>query len=215
MSQSDWLVTPEMLEWFRRDQTRRIMAEHDRSILDSLGNPLLRDEPTMGTFSNQPASPSLVDLAQALEAVRRAQYSPQLDRPKRIEFGSVAVAGFWLSIQNIEHRRLPRDIDAFGCPIDECEVSIQALVPDRDTGKPVGITFKYRFPAAAWDNEQNRAEILRAVIRKWLAHEVDEHIFVDGKRPFEPHNAPPLSFLEPELPEQEPKYFAGYRRVRP
>jgi hypothetical protein len=206
------MSTPKQTEWdqcFYRDSARRIMRQTERLICDAIGNPL-RDETVSGTFSNGPGDqPRVNDLIQTM---RRIAYSPELDRPKRIEFGAVSVAAFWTSIQNIEFNELPKTADEFGFPVERGELVITALLPDRDTGKQIGITFTFGVPLAAWNHEPSRPKILRAAILQWLTHEIDEHIFVDGLRVSDPHAGPGIAH---STPDEVMRYFAGSGGMRP
>ncbi len=184
--------------------SKRVLGHTDSMILDSMGDPMRRfgiDTGSMGTFSNAAPDP-LNYLAALVDAERRAAELVAAARPERFNFGEVSVAGFWVSIQKIEFNSHD---GGYG------KLVITSHVPDRDSGKPLSISSTKLVAVSEWcAGNAARVAIIRAAIREWLIHEIDEHIFVDGKRADDPHVRP--TFPPPLLPEPPAddglKYFA-------
>ncbi len=171
------LVTPED---FMRDQERRVRDQADRFLIDAIGRPLRAPDFGMGTFSNRPETPA-PDFDSLLRMSR--EFSPAL-RAKKFEFGAVSVTGFWLSVEKVTYT--------------DGELVITSIVPDRNTGKPIAVTFTTQVTAEIWDNgDAAKAHSIRAAIRGWLVHEIDEHIYVNGEREYDPHKPIDLSLQFP------------------
>ena len=175
---------------------KQIDADIARGLVDPLGLPLGGPDYSTGTFSNPGAVPP-IDMSAIVAAARQMKAIEEASKPERFDFGAVSVAGFWLSIQKVEFKTAPRL--TFDDPIPtEGDLVITSLVPDRNTGKPIGITFTKRVTIRAWEKEGFRLEIIRMTIREWLMHELDEHLYIDGKRAFEPHRTQP--WIQGEIP---------------
>ena len=99
---------------------------------------------------------------------------------KRAEFGEVSLALFWLKLNGIK----ATDLDN-----GKIELEITSIVPDRDTAQFLKISFKVKVPGEEWRVPAKRAAWLRFVMLKWLAHELDEHLFLNGTRAVDPHES--------------------------
>lgn len=85
-----------------------------------------------------------------------------------------------------------------GCHVAQLLPDRQAIlriaidVPDLNDGHPSRITFSAEVPWPA--DRRGRAETVRKALHQVLAHEVDEALFVDGGRPYDPHRQHPVEF---------------------
>jgi hypothetical protein len=187
----NYASTPVTPEEFESAAQARILKAAEGRIIDSLGSPLSTDSPFQGTFSNRaPAPPfgfgDIVDTARKLETMAFAA------RPRRFAFGDVSVAGFWISIEKVECVAL-EDGDA--------KLVITSIVPDRNSGRPIGISFTKQIKRSAWEaGSAACAEIIRQMLREWLWHEIDEHIFINGVRARDPHKQGPLTIADLRFP---------------
>lgn len=173
-------------DWFEKDMTR-------------LGNDL-RSGSFTGTFSNRPQMP--LDMEAIAAASRRIQEIAFASSPSPIEFDGVSVTAFWMSIQKIEFLPTESPMEGF--------LVITAMVPDRATGRPIGITFRYGVSVEMWKHKANRAAVIREVLRYWMQHEIDEHIYIDEERAFEPHvpQTSPRPFFD-SASEDALRYFGS------
>jgi hypothetical protein len=96
---------------------------------------------------------------------------------RRIEFGAVSVSAFAFEIASIEFQS--------GTP--HGTLTITGNVPDRSDGTPIQVRLARQVDSVDWASDSGRARMLRNAIAEYLLHELDEHIYVDGRREFEPH----------------------------
>lgn len=166
-------------EEYMRQKAARAVEIADRRLVDSLGEPLQKPGFSEGTFANPAATAPMFDVSEALKACIRPAVVELPAKPERFAFGSVSIKGFWLAIQRVEFT-----------PIDEIwgHLEVQSMVPDRDTDKRAAISYTKRVPLAVWNaGPPARAALVREVILAWMAHELDEHIYIDGERADDPH----------------------------
>jgi hypothetical protein len=73
--------------------------------------------------------------------------------------------------------------------LNRVEVSAAAAVPDRDDPGKTFPTVPARecFDVGYLADERDVVARVRAVASRALLHELDEHLKVDGRRPFDPH----------------------------
>jgi hypothetical protein len=63
-------------------------------------------------------------------------------------------------------------------------VTVRALVLDRETGGALPLVFSRMFAIA---EGKTQAQMVRELMLEAVAHEIDECIYVDGQRVFDPH----------------------------
>jgi len=80
-------------------------------------------------------------------------------------------------------------------------VEVVSIARDRTGTEPVQFTFRKGFPTALWDHEDRsvRLRCIRQAVREWLMHELDENLYLDGERIFDPHVTYYHIPLDPEL----------------
>ena len=94
-------------------------------------------------------------------------------------FGDVALRLFGFQLHNVEVRLYEHQV----------LIVVTSEVPDRDSAAPLTITFRQNWPRQFWEaSVENRAEAIRQTLRRWLMHELDENLYIDGKRRFDPHS---------------------------
>lgn len=86
-------------------------------------------------------------------------------------------------------------IDLTRCSWDESRLSMQVVVPDRDTGAPLSLDFNIEFGQRC-ETEEELAECLITGIANVLAHELAEMLRIRGVR-FDPHGRPPFFRMKP------------------
>lgn len=95
------------------------------------------------------------------------------------DFDGAELALFWFRLKKITVDNSEREF---------VTLAVVAIVPDRDTGDFLEVTFRQRWLAREWENRARRASLVRESVRRALIHELDEHIYVDGKRVQDPHS---------------------------
>lgn len=93
--------------------------------------------------------------------------------------GPVDVRRFWLSLERCELTRVG----------GEHVLHLTLMVPDRVTGLALNIERSILLDQRVVDSRasMNWGEFVRESLRQILLHELDENIFVDGRRAFDPH----------------------------
>ena len=84
----------------------------------------------------------------------------------------------------IELRNFPLDIEYF---IEEYDyvyrITVAFPCTDRDNGKPIKLFLYYSYLKELY----SKPEAIRLALNESLAHEIDECLYMDGKRIFDPH----------------------------
>lgn len=118
-------------------------------------------------------------IRELLTNIVRASW-PKRERAPFCVTDSIRVDQIALRIANLYVHSVVGDRAKFVAEID---------VPDQRDGEPTRISFTadLEWPA----DEEGRALVLRNAIGQILCHEVDESIRLDGRKVFDPHDAPP------------------------
>lgn len=88
-------------------------------------------------------------------------------------------------MDTVELKSFPIPLEYFIEEYDYC-YRIQVAFPctDREDGKPIKLFLYY-----SYDKEQySRLEAIRTALIESLTHEIDECLFVNGQRIFDPHD---------------------------
>lgn len=85
----------------------------------------------------------------------------------------------------IELRNFPLGIKYFVEEYDYCyRIQVSFLCADRDDGKPVELFLYYSYGK----DQYSKVEAIRTALIESLTHEIDECLFVEGERVFDPHD---------------------------
>lgn len=144
----------------------------DLGLVDALGSPL-RERPNH-TYSNRPQSAGFgLDLS----------WLDKMVNIGRIDLGD-GVAFQLFAIAVVAFRVVDEPEDA-----SRVVLEFDTVLTDRDSAaKGLSIKFSQKTARESWENKGAKAHIIRQCLRSIVMHEVDENIYVDGKREFDPHS---------------------------
>lgn len=120
-----------------------------------------------------------------IDAVRLACGIEQLnDPPDSGRVGSVVVRRLCFDVQDVSPVPLgPDDI-----PIDGFRLKVTVKVPDREPPHhPIELNFITEEKLRPWASEHDGLFMVRKAILTAFAHELDEQLFLDGRRVLDPH----------------------------